>query len=131
MSETAGAGLDGLSPAQRQQAMQRFEVVRLQGGTTLPGAATAGGVPVRTARQWMAAYWSEGLAGLVRRSRAGKGQRRLPEEIALLIEGLALRRPAPNTATIHRQILDIAAGQGWPVPTYSTVYDTVAAIDAA
>ncbi|WP_231982948.1 Mu transposase C-terminal domain-containing protein [Nocardia sp. 852002-20019_SCH5090214] len=135
MTESPGvaAGLGGFSAFQRQQAMERFAVLRphIEEGITLAETATAAGMPVRTARRWLAAYRRDGLAGLVRKPRTSKGQRQFPAEMVRLIEGLALRRPPPSAATIHRQILDIAPGQGWPVPSYSTVYGIVAAIDPA
>jgi len=51
--------------------------------------------------------------------------------LVALIEYLALRRPAPSAAAIHRRAAEVAAAQGWPVPSYSTVYAIVAAIDPA
>ncbi|MBF6302769.1 transposase [Nocardia amamiensis] len=124
---------NGLSDAQREQAMQRFAVLRphLEDGVALTTAASAAGVPVRTASRWLAAYQQAGLAGLVRKDRKTKGQRRFPEEMVLLIEGLALRQPAPTAAVIHRQVSEVAAERGWPVPSYSTVYAVVAGIDPA
>jgi putative transposase len=47
----------------------------------------------------------------------------------LLIEGLALRQAPPSVATIHRTVAEVAPEQGWPTPSYSTVYAIVAAID--
>ena len=44
------------------------------------------------------------------------------------IEGLALRRPAPPIATVHRRAADIAERERWPVPSYATVYTIVRAI---
>jgi putative transposase len=48
-----------------------------------------------------------------------------------MVEGLALRRPAPSAATVHRQVIDIAARRGWPSPSYSTVYSIIKGIDPA
>jgi putative transposase len=47
----------------------------------------------------------------------------------MLVEGLALRRPAPTAAQVHRQVTAVSAEQGWPVPTYSTVYAIIRGID--
>jgi putative transposase len=55
----------------------------------------------------------------------------MPPDLKLLIEGLALRRPPPTTATVHRQVTDVAREQGWPVPSYAAVYDVVRSIDPA
>jgi putative transposase len=55
----------------------------------------------------------------------------MPEQLQQLIEGLALQRPPPSIATVHRQITDLAPTQGWPVPSYATVYDVVRSLDPA
>jgi hypothetical protein len=55
----------------------------------------------------------------------------MPPELQLLIEGLALRRPPPTVATVHRQAAEVARQQGWPVPGYAAVYDVVRGIDPA
>ena len=55
----------------------------------------------------------------------------MPPELQLLIEGLALRRPPPTIATVHRQAAEVAREQGWPVPGYAAVYDVVRSIDPA
>jgi putative transposase len=53
----------------------------------------------------------------------------MPAELRLLIEGLALQRPPPTAATVHRQVAKVAAVQGWPVPGYPVVYDIVRGLD--
>lgn len=55
----------------------------------------------------------------------------MPAELQELIEGLALRRPQPSSATIHRQVGAIARTQGWKPPSYSTVYAIVRQLDPA
>jgi len=55
----------------------------------------------------------------------------MPHDLQLLIEGLALRRPPPTIATVHRQAAEVARAQGWPVPGYAAVYDVVTSIDPA
>jgi putative transposase len=55
----------------------------------------------------------------------------LPSQLVALIEGMALRRPPASTATIHRRITAVATAPGWPVPSYSTVYAIVRALDPA
>ena len=37
------------------------------------------------------------------------------------MEGLALRRPPPRIAEVHRAVCAVATGQGWPVPSYEVV----------
>jgi putative transposase len=97
----------------------------------LARTARAAGVAERTAQRWLAAYRRDGLVGLARRPRADRGRRRLPDELLLLIEGLALRRPPPSVAAIHRQAAQVARGCGWPVPSYSRVYGIVRGLDPA
>lgn len=46
-----------------------------------------------------------------------------------LIEGLALKRPPPTAAAIHRQLLGIAAQRQWPVPSYRPVCTIVHDLD--
>jgi len=55
----------------------------------------------------------------------------MPPELQLPIEGLALHRPPPTIATVHRQAAGLARAQGWPVPGYAAVYDVVQSIDPA
>jgi hypothetical protein len=55
----------------------------------------------------------------------------MPPQLQLLIEGLAVRRPPPTIATVHRQAAGAARAQGWPVPGYAAVYDVVHSIDPA
>jgi putative transposase len=122
-----------LDAPRREQAMARFAVLRphLQDGVPLARAASDAGVAVRTAQRWLARYRACGLAGLARTSRADTGRRRLPAELPGLIEGLALRKPRPTVAAIHRQALAAAQKHGWPAPSYGTVYAIVRALDPA
>ena len=46
-----------------------------------------------------------------------------------LIEGLALSKPRPAIATIHRKVTGICAARRWPVPSYSVVWDIVRTLD--
>ena len=63
------AGLSGLTPAQRDQALARWQVLRahLEDGCPLARVAGQHGVPERTLRRWLAAYRAGGLAVLARR----------------------------------------------------------------
>ena len=111
--------------------MRRWELLRphLEDGVPLTRVADAAGVPLRTAERWSARYRRGGLAGLARAPRADRGRRRLPAELVWLIEGLALRRPAPSIAHIHRQAVLVAVARGWPEPAYGTVRAIVKALD--
>ncbi len=52
---------------------------------------------------WLTRFRAGVLAALARQPRVDRGQRKLPAELQRLIEGKALRRPAPPVAGIHRQ----------------------------
>jgi putative transposase len=61
--------------------------------------------------------------------RSDLSRRRLPEDLVAAIEALALRRPPPTTAYVHRRVIDLARNRDLPAPSYSTVRSAVAAID--
>jgi putative transposase len=116
-----------LSEAEREQALTRFTLLRphLEEGLSIQQLAADAGVSVRTVQRWVQSYREHGLAGLARKPRADRGHRKLPEDLVRLIEGLALRRPPPTAAAVCRQAETVARDQGWPVPSYRTVFDIV------
>jgi putative transposase len=125
--------LVGLTEEQRDKAMARWQVLRphIEDGVPLVRLAGHGGVAGRTLQRWAPRYRADGLAGLARCERADRGARRFPQELQLLIEGLALKRPPPSIATIHRDVTAVARQHGWPVPGYATVHDVVRRLDPA
>lgn len=125
--------LTGLSEAARATAMAHYQALRphLEDGVPLTRAAETAGVPLRTAQRWLARYRADGLAGLARPARADRGRRRIPVELQSFVEGLALRRPAPSAAAIHRLATEVADAQGWVAPSYACVYDVVSSLDPA
>lgn len=50
-------------------------------------------------------------------------------ELVNLIQGMALLRPAPKVALIHRAAVRIAEERGWPAPSYPVVYRIIAGLD--
>ena len=84
---------------------------------------------MRTARRWVAAYRAGGADGLTRATRADRDTRRIPTEVVELVEGLALRRPPPRIAEVHRAVEVIAAAQGWPAPSYQSVRRIIPGLD--
>jgi putative transposase len=99
-------------------------------GIPLCRLAAESGIPIRTIRDWMSRYRDGGtVASLERLPRSDRGKRDIPQELIDAVEGLALRRPAPTTAFIHRRIADIASARGIPAPSYSTVRALVTGID--
>ena len=128
MGETAQpVPLASLSDRQREQAMTRFAVLQphLERNVPLARAARDGGVALRTARRWLRRYRAEGLVGLVRSARRDAGQRKLSADFAALIEGLALRKPRPSVAALHREVAKIAAEREIAAPSYATVHAIV------
>jgi len=123
--------LTALTEEQRRRAQERFAVLRpcVEGEAALSQAARQAGVPLRTAQRWLHHYRQHGLAGLARLPRRDRGRRRLPDPLVRLIEGLALQRPPPSVASVHRQAAGVAREQGWPVPSYGRVYDIVRQLD--
>jgi len=101
----------------------------LHDGVPLAEAARRAGVPRRTATRWLAAYQANGVEGLRRSDRADRGGRRLPQEMIELIEGMALRRPPPKAAEVHRAVSGIAAERGWPPVSYPVVRRIIAGLD--
>ena len=133
MAEGRPQSLTALSEDARAAAMDRWTVLRptIEDGVPLARSAAAAGVAPSTARRWLTRYEAGGLAALARRPRSDSGVRKTRPELVALIEGLALRRPPPSTATIARRIAVAANERGWPAPSYSTVAAIVAAIDPA
>ena len=77
-------------------------------------------------------YRTGGLVALSPRPRADKGTRRaLPPALVQMVEALALHKPAPSIATIHRKVAALATAQGRHVPSYDVVHDIVRQLDPA
>jgi putative transposase len=122
-----------LSDQQRKEAMARFAVLQphLEKDVPLARAARQAGVAMRTARRWLSRYRADGLAGLARPVRSDAGRRKLPADFASFIEGLALRKPRPSVAAIHRHTVKIAEGNNVAAPSYATVHAIIRNLDPA
>jgi putative transposase len=118
---------------ERQQAMARFAVLRphLNEGVLLSEAARDAGVPLRSVQRWLARYRAAGLVGLVRTKRSDMGNRKLPADLVALIEGMALRKPRPSIAAMHRHMTALATQRNWTPPSYSSVYGIVRRLSPA
>jgi len=112
-------------------ARARWRILRLHVEDQVPLARLAGetDVGLRTLARWHARYRADGYAGLETASRAHAGTRRLQPDLVDLIEGLALSKPRPAIATIHRKVTGICAARRWSVPSYSVVWDIVRTLD--
>ena len=127
------ATLASLGEPSRAEAHRRWLVLQahLQDGVPLSRVAARSGIPHRTLQRWLARYRAGGLAGLGRATRADRGRSSFPESLRLLVEGLTLRTPVPSAAQVHRQVAAVAEREGWPVPSYSSVYAIIRGIDPA
>lgn len=101
----------------------------LHDAVPLAVAAKRAGVPLRTAQRWLSRYRSDGAAALKRSGRADRGERRIPAELVELIEGLALRRPPPQIAQVHRIVAGVAVERGLPAPSYNSVRRVIRRLD--
>lgn len=126
--ETQEVFLAHFSTEQRRGAMGRFEVIRshLENSISASQVATQHGIPLRTVQRWLLLYRTHGLVGLVRRVRKDHGaHRQFTSEQKTVLEGLALQKPPPSVAHVHREFTTIAIRQGWPVPNYRSVHRVV------
>lgn len=124
--------LTSLSEEQRGLAMKRFAVVRLVVEEGLPQAQVAHEhhIPLRSLERWIALYRKRGLVGLTRCTRTDRGtHRHLTTNQIHVIEGLALQKPRPSIATVHRKVMALAEAQGWKPPSYDQVYRIIKRLD--
>ena len=120
-----------LRDEERDKALARFALVRpiLEDGAAIVEIARAHGLTTRTIQRWLRRYRASGLRGLARRSRADRGRPRLPDLLRRLIEGLALQTPRRSIAAVRRLAAEVAAREGWPLPSYKQVRAVVRALD--
>jgi putative transposase len=126
--------LSALSESERAEAMKRYGIIQpcVEEGALPAEVARRHDIPLRTVKRWSAQYRDSGLAGLARSARSDRGSRRqLPTELQQFIEGLALRKPPPSIAFVHRQACDMTRGKGWKTPPYHSVYRIVKQLDPA
>lgn len=109
----------------------RWKILRLHVEDHIPLAVLARdcGVPLRTLERWHARYRASGYPGLHVSKRADLGGHRLPVELITLIEALALSKPRPSIATIHRSVTAKCAGRDRVAPSYGVVRSIVRALD--
>jgi putative transposase len=132
--EPASSPLSALTEEERAVALARYRLIQpsLEQGVPLAQVAKHQGLVLRTVQRWVARYQAHGFAGLTRRARADRGHARsLQPELREVIEGLALRKPAPTAAFVHRQVVAIATQHGWSTPSYQCVYKVMRQLDPA
>jgi putative transposase len=125
--------LSNLSEAQRSLALERFRILRpfFEEQIPLPEVAHSAGISLRTAWYWARRYQREGLVGLARKIRRDRDQRKLSPTLQQFIEGLALQKPRPSVATIHRKVAETATNRGERVPSYTVVYRLIRKLEPA
>jgi putative transposase len=120
--------LAGLSEEARKLAMERFRLLQphLEQNEPLKRVAQAAGIPYRTAHRLVSEYRLHGLAALVRKKRADRGERRVVSgKLKDAIEGLALQKPPLPIAALYRQVLKLSQDRGEKPPSYGTVFNIV------
>ena len=127
MADDRGPEIESAEVAKRMAVLRPH----LIDGVPLTRVAADAGIPIRTARRWIARYRADGPAGLLRPTRPEAGKRTFPKELVELIEGMALLKPPPSIATIHRRIIGLAGERGWRAPSYGSVRSMVGGIDPA
>ena len=114
-------------------AIERYRILEqhLTDNISLADLARTDTVSERTLQRWLARYRSKGLAGLARISRADRGRLHLPDHLVALVRDLAIKRPRPPVAAIHRKLQELAVAEGHRAPSYSAVARVVRAIPAS
>jgi putative transposase len=120
--------LAGLTEQSRKLALDRFHQIQphLEQNHSLQSVAQAAGIPYRTAQRWVALYRMFGLAGLARKHRKDRGERRaVSARLKEVIEGLALEKPPLPIAALYRQVQRLSRDLGDKVPSYRTVVNII------
>lgn len=112
---------------------ERWRVLRLHVEDQIPLAVLSRdtGISIRTLQRWHHRYRHGGITALDPRPRRDRGTRRTAAETVAFIERLALTKPRPSLATLHRLAVTDAQRRNVPAPSYSTVRDIVHALDPA
>ena len=113
--------------------LERWQVLRLHVEDHVPLAALArtSGISLRTLQRWHHLYKKDAIAGLELSSRRDRGSRRTDPRIVVFIEHLALTKPRPAIATLHRLAVIESARLEVASPSYTTVREIVTALDPA
>ena len=126
--------LTELAETDRVRALERFALVQahLEQGVALSSVAEVSAIPLGTAKRWIKLYRTHGLAGLARRGRTDRVERRsVSHESIAIIEGLTLQRPLLSVAAIHRELALWSVKADQSVPSHDTVRRIVQSISPA
>ena len=112
-------------------ALARWRILRLHIEDAIPLTTLARETEVglRTLQRWKKDYLAVGIDALRTDARADRGTRRTSPELVAFVERLALTRPRPSIATIHRLARAEAERIGVVPPSYSTVRSIVQSLD--
>ncbi|BCL84704.1 DDE-type integrase/transposase/recombinase [Ktedonobacteria bacterium brp13] len=117
-----------LTEMQSVQALERLAIIRphFEDGVCQTEIARVHQISLRTVQRWVQAYREEGFTGLGTKARSDAGHcRGLPEELVLLVEGLAVQAVRRPLTSIHALVSQVADEQDWPRPSYAQVYRIV------
>jgi len=119
--------LTALSDAERSTALGRYNIILpyLVDDVPLAKIAQRAGITYETARNWVKSYRRSGLAGLARKRRKDRFQRRISPKLQQIIEGLALTKPRLSVAAVYRAAIPIADKLGEKAPSYGFVYGLI------
>lgn len=111
----------------------KWRVLRLHVEDQIPLAALARdtGIGLRTLERWHHRYRNGGISALEQQPRTDSGHKRTKGALVAFVEHLALTRPRPSIATLHRLAVAEAERQELVPPSYSTVRNIVQALDPA
>lgn len=101
---------------------ERWQILRLHVEDEIPLAELAREtkVSLRTLQRWHRSFQDGGIAALDLRTRIDAGRRRTAAETVAFIERLALTKPRPSLATLHRLAVADARHRRTPVPWSGT-----------
>jgi putative transposase len=133
MTTTPHAGTDSLTEDQRRAALDRFQTLRphLEEDIPLDHIARDQKLSIRTLSRWVTNYRRLGLAGLCRKHRTDKSQRRMSSKLQQFTEGLMLEKSHLSAAAVHREVVLVAARLGEPAPSYRTVHRVIRGLEPA
>lgn len=112
-------------------ALARWRILRLHVEDAIPLTTLARetNVGVRTLQRWKRLYLDGGIDALHDEPRSDRGTRRTQQELITLVERLALTRPRPSIATLHRLACAEAGRNSFASPSYSTIRSIVQSLD--
>ena len=112
---------------------ERWRLLRLHVEDQVPLAAIARGtgVSTRTLQRWHHLYRAGGISALDPHTRADAGKRRTAPDTVAFVEWLALTKPRPSLATLHRLTAEFARLHELSAPSYATVREIVLSLDPA